>query len=430
MAWSKTHHAWLIPILLALALQGCSHTLPPGANSGALFGAGELLPPNDVWERMRRGFQLPDLADAAVQTQAERLAAHGLPERVGARAAPLLYWMVAEAEQRRLPLELLLLPFVESAFQPHAKSPVGAHGPWQFMAETARDSRLVMNRVHDDRRSWQAATRAALDLLQRLNAHFGDWQLAMAAYNAGPGRVDQALRRHGRHVRFQDLTTLPQETRQYLVQLYAWRAIIQTSQRYGVMLPTAPNLPVLDEVPVVQDIDVAVAARLAGLPEARFRQFNPAFAGPMIPAAIQPRLLLPTEAADHLQQGLAEARAESRSLAHWSLKRLEQPATAMELAQSWQVTPGQLTNWNPVAMGYRYQAGAMLFVPRRFPAQPDAGEIRYAALLTEPVPRPLPVKRKSRTARAQPLQARAIRVNYRGQTARPSRIKRGGTGKI
>lgn len=185
-------------------------------------------------------------------------------------------------------------------------------------------------------------------------------------------------------------------------------------ERFGVALPRTPNTALLEEVPITQDLDVALAARLAGMSEAGFRQLNPAFSGPMIAGATKPALLLPGDSARHFKHGLAERHAQRQPLAKWSLKQLSRAATAMELARQWRLDAGTLLAANPLASGHRYQAGSMLFIPRRFAEeQPNAADIRYATLSTEPIPRPRPTKTKKSTQPTGKLQTKAILVKYR-----------------
>jgi membrane-bound lytic murein transglycosylase D len=429
---------WLVLAMLPiLGLHGCTHvTHKREADIPDIIGSqlatdqqddsawleseaeDDKTPPRDLWERLRRGFRLPKPASSAVATQATHIAERGLPERVFARASPLLHLMMKEIQRRQLPMELVLLPFVESSFLPQAHSPVGADGPWQFMPATAREQGLAINRVHDDRRAWIKSTRAALDYLQKLHTRFDDWPIAMAAYNAGEGRVEQALRRHGTQSRFEELSSLPLETRDYVTKIFAWRALLSAPERFGVELPQTPNAPQLEEVPITQDLDIALAARLAGLPEARFRQLNPAFSGPMIAGATRPSLLLPGEAAHRFKRGLAERHAQHQPLAKWSFKHLSRAATAVELARQWRLDAATLLAANPLDSGRRYQAGSMLFIPRRFAEeQPNAADIRYATLSTEPIPHPHPIKTKKSTRRNGKLQTKAISVNYRPSQA-------------
>lgn len=434
--YTRAAMPWLgliMALLPILGLQGCTHIDSKREEAvPEIFGSrlaieqpdtpvwpepgteDENTPPRDLWERLRRGFMLPKPTSSAVATQAAHIAENGLPQRALSRASPLLHLMMNEIHRRRLPMELVLLPFVESGFLPQAHSPVGADGPWQFMPATAREQGLAINRVHDERRAWMKSTRAALDYLQKLHTRFGDWPIAMAAYNAGEGRVEQALRRHGSQSRFEELSSLPLETRDYVAKIFAWRALLSTPGRFGVALPRTPNTALLEEVPVTQDLDVALAARLAGLSEADFRQLNPAFSGPMIAGATKPALLLPGDSVHHFKHGLAERHAQRQPLARWSLKRLSRAATAVELARQWRLDAATLLAANPLASGRRYQTGSMLFIPRRFAEeQPNAADIRYATLSTEPIPRPRPTKTKKSIQRTGKLQTKAILVKYR-----------------
>lgn len=419
---------WLAMFMLAiLGLQGCTHTLhnhkPEMDSTVSPLTADQADASSSryLWERLRHSFMLPKPVSSAVARQATHIADSGLPQQVFARASPLLHLIMTEIQSRRLPMELVLLPFVESRFMPRAHSPVGADGPWQFMPATAREQGLAINRVHDDRRAWMKSTRAALDYLQKLHNRFGNWPIAMAAYNAGEGRVDRALQHHGRQSRFEDLSSLPLETRNYVEKIFAWEALLSSPKQYGVSLPKTPNAPQLEEVPITQDLDVTLAAELAGLSETHFRLFNPAFSGPLIPGATRPSLLLPSNAAYRFKLGLAKRCEQHQPLAKWSLKRLNQAATGAVLARQWRLDAKALLAANPLGAGRRYQAGSILFIPRRFAeTTPNATEIRYATLSTEIIP-PHTKTKKNRIENRK-LKTKTIPVNYRSsQSLKASR---------
>src|SRR5574343_471205 len=180
--------------------------------------------------------------------------------------------IVEELERRNLPLELALLPFIESAFNPQAVSRAKAAGMWQFMPATGRHFDLKQNAFRDDRRDVLASTRAALDYLQKLYNMFGDWHLALAAYNWGEGSVGRAIARNqkqGLGTSYVDLT-MPAETRMYVPKLQAVKNLVSAPQSYGATLPVIENHPYFQTVTLTRDIDVALAARLAEVDEDDF----------------------------------------------------------------------------------------------------------------------------------------------------------------
>ncbi|HKB55769.1 MAG TPA: transglycosylase SLT domain-containing protein, partial [Ramlibacter sp.] len=149
-----------------------------------------MQPPIDLWDRIRRGFAMPNLDNALVHQQEQWYASRpDYIQRMTERSSKYLFHIVEELERRNMPTELALLPFVESAFNPQAVSSARAAGMWQFMPATGKTFELKQNVFRDDRRDVLASTRAALDYLQKLYGMFGDWHLALAAYNWGEGNV-------------------------------------------------------------------------------------------------------------------------------------------------------------------------------------------------------------------------------------------------
>src|SRR5690606_34596460 len=205
-------------------------------------------------------------------------------QRMTERASRYLYHIVDEVERRQMPLELALLPFIESAFNPQAMSSARASGMWQFMPATGKDFELKQNLFRDERRDILASTRAALDYLSRLHRQFGDWHLALAAYNWGEGNVQRAIRRNERKGLPTDYASLsmPAETRHYVPKLYAVRNIVRQPEAFNLVLTPIENHPYFVTVPIQRDIDVAMAAKLAGLPLDEFKALNPSQNKPVI----------------------------------------------------------------------------------------------------------------------------------------------------
>ena len=186
-------------------------------------------------------------------------------QRMTERSARYLFHIVEEVQRRGMPTELALLPFIESAFNPQAVSSARAAGMWQFMPATGQSFDLKQNIFRDDRRDVLASTRAALDYLEQLHARFGDWHLALAAYNWGQGNVGRAITRNqkqGLGTAYTDLT-MPLETRMYVPKLLAVKNIVARPESFGLRLPDIGNHPFFDTITIERDIDVALIARLS-----------------------------------------------------------------------------------------------------------------------------------------------------------------------
>jgi membrane-bound lytic murein transglycosylase D len=233
----------------------------------------------DLWQRVRLGMQLDLQANTSIDATLERFRRDPrYLERLSQRASPYLPTIVAEIERRGFPMELALLPHVESRYDPAATSPKAAAGIWQFMPYTAREMGLRLDEYTDERRDVVASTRAALDYLERLNKRFeGDWELTMAAYNCGPGRVSSAIeanRSQGLPTDFWSLN-LPNETRQYVPQILAASKLVADSRRYGQHLPSIPDRIGIDVIRSSQPMDLAKVALDNGVKLDDLKRLNP-----------------------------------------------------------------------------------------------------------------------------------------------------------
>ncbi|MBY0411306.1 MAG: transglycosylase SLT domain-containing protein, partial [Burkholderiaceae bacterium] len=236
--------------------------------------------PADLWERIRRGFAMPDLQQDLVQDREQWYATRpDYIQRMTERSSKYLFHIVEELERRGMPTELALLPYIESAFNPQAVSSAKAAGMWQFMPATGNYFDLKQNAFRDDRRDVLASTRAALDYLQKLYGMFGDWHLALAAYNWGEGSVGRAIARNqklGLGTKYTDLN-MPAETRLYVPKLQAVKNIVANPDLFKTELPLIENHPYFQAVDISHDIDVALVAQLAGIREDNFKALNPSF---------------------------------------------------------------------------------------------------------------------------------------------------------
>jgi membrane-bound lytic murein transglycosylase D len=245
------------------------------ANNFVVYGR------NNLWNRIPRGYKLSAIDNYQIQKEIKKFVSNPSYFRnISTKARPYLYHIVAEVERRGIPLEIALLPAIESAFKPTALSHKSAAGLWQFMPATGRDYGLVQNRWYDGRRDITKSTKAALTYLQYLHDLFGDdWALALAAYNYGEGNVRKAIRRNrarGKPTDFWSLK-LPRETRQYVPKLLALARIVANPQRYGVRLQPIANQRYFKQVNINRPIDLSLAAQLASMPLSEFKLLNPGY---------------------------------------------------------------------------------------------------------------------------------------------------------
>ena len=224
------------------------------------------------------------------------------------RAEPYMYWIAGQVKKRNMPMELVLLPIVESAFDPHATSGANAAGIWQIIPSTGRNYGLKQTRSYDARRDLVASTTAALDMMQRLNKMFdGDWLLTVAAYNSGEGRVMKAMKvnkARGKPTDFWSLP-LPQETKLYVPKMLALSDILKNSKRYGVRLPSADESRALARVRLDSPVEISQLADMAGMPVNKLKTFNAGVKGSTLGATGPKYVMVPKKHADQLRESLA-----------------------------------------------------------------------------------------------------------------------------
>ena len=315
-----------------------------------------MAPSNDLWMQIRQGFQLPPLDSPLVDKQTQWLVDR--PDYVNrsmARSSRYLFYIVEEVNRRNMPTELALLPFVESAFNPEAKSTVKAMGIWQFMPRTGQDFKLTQNVFRDERRDVLQSTNAALDYLQRLYKQFGDWQLALAAYNWGEGNVAKAIKRNQAMRKPTDYESLimPRETREYVPKLMAYKNIVKNPGAYNIVLPELENHPYFVAIEVTRDIDVNVAAQLAEMSLEDFRNLNPSFNKPVILAAADQQMLLPFARAELFQMNLA---SYTKPLSSWTAVKVVKSETPEQLATRLSLNAETIREVNSIPRGMRIRA--------------------------------------------------------------------------
>ncbi|WP_420476413.1 transglycosylase SLT domain-containing protein [Noviherbaspirillum sp. ST9] len=321
----------------------------------------------DVWARIRKGFAIPDLDNPLVANHVDWYTARpDYIQRTTTRASRYLFHVVQELEKRNMPTELALLPFIESAFNPQAYSSAHAAGMWQFIPSTGRDYNLTQSMFKDERRNVLASTDAALTYLQKLYGMFGDWQLALAAYNWGEGSVQRAInkaRAAGVQPDFNGLSQfMPAETRNYVPKLQAVKNIIAAPGEYGIALPKVDNQPYFVTIGKTRDIDVKVAAQLAELSIDEFKALNPQFNRPVIPAGSGTQILLPQSNAEKFKSNLARW---GRALSSWTAHKVTGARESIaSIAKKFGTTPEVIREANNIPPKMVVKAGSTVLVPR------------------------------------------------------------------
>jgi membrane-bound lytic murein transglycosylase D len=367
---------------------------PLTANLALSQNVAPLTPPADLWERIRRGYAMPDLESDLVRDREQWYATR--PEymsRMTERARKYMFHIVEELERRNMPTELALLPFIESAFNPQAVSTAKAAGMWQFMPATGKSFELKQNAFRDDRRDVLASTRAALDYLQKLHRMFGDWHLALAAYNWGEGSVGRAIAKNQRAnlgTGYLDLA-MPAETRLYVPKLQAVKNLVSSPQSLATTLPVIENHPYFQTVTITRDIDVDLAAKLAQVQVDDFKALNPSLSRPVILAAGTPQVLLPWDnAAIFSANLLAQGNAQLATWTAWQAPTSMKPADA---ARHVGMAEQELRAINRIPNGVLIKAGSTLLVARSSSMRHDVAEqVADNAQLTLS-PLPLPARR-------------------------------------
>lgn len=321
----------------------------------------------DVWGRIRKGFGIPDLDNPLVATQTQWYSSRpDYIQRTTTRASRYLFHVVQELEKRNMPMELALLPFIESAFNPQAYSSAHAAGMWQFIPSTGRDFNLKQNVFKDERRDVLASTDAALTYLQKLYGMFGDWQLALAAYNWGEGSVQRAINKNraaGLPTDFNGLSNImPLETRNYVPKLQAVKNIIASPAQYGITLPKVDNQPYFVTIGKTRDIDIKVAAQLAELSIDEFKALNPQFNRPVIVGSSSTQILLPQSNAEKFKSNLAKW---GRALSSWTAHRVTNARERIEtIASKFGTTPEVIREVNNIPPKMRLKEGSTVLVPK------------------------------------------------------------------
>ena len=339
----------------------------------------------DLFVRLRSGFKLEDMDETQVDRELNWYANHpDYLERVWGRAEHYMHYIVGQLNARSMPLEIALLPVVESAFEPYAYSRARAAGLWQFIPGTGSNYGLKQDWWYDGRRDVVASTRAALDYLQSLHDEFnGDWLLAIAAYNCGEGNVERAVRRNerlGKPIDFWHLK-LPTETRAYVPKLLAMRRIVADPAAYGLEFSQIDDTPYFTQVGTGGQIDLQVVSEISGVSKDDLYELNPAFHRWATDPTGPYSLLVPTEVAEGLEQTLLSLTPEQRMrVASYEVRKQD---TIAGIAKQYATTPELLRHLNNLAANDKPVVGSALMVPSATIQLPEKA-MRAAALFDRP----------------------------------------------
>lgn len=346
---------------------------------------------DDLWARIRSGFRMAKL-DSPLIERHERWFSENAEFRAAMfdRSKLYLYFIVEEVEKRGMPMEIALLPAIESAYKPYAYSRAKASGLWQFIPSTGKLYGLKMNWWYDGRRDVIAATRAALDYLQKLHKDFdGDWHLALAAYNAGEGRVMRAVawnRKKGLPTTFEHLRQLKPETKHYVPKLMAMVNLVAQPDKYGVTLPEIPNEPYFVKVDVGSQVDLGVIARLTEMEAQELHYINAGYMRWATDPDGPHRLLVPVDKKDVLLAGLSSLPEKER--VQWRHHQVRRGDTLHGIARRYNISVQAVKTANKLSSNLlRIGQSLLLPISSSAPAAAPgrAAPIRAAARSTQPV---------------------------------------------
>ena len=333
----------------------------------------------DLWQRIRSGFAMRELDSKLIAHHEKWYASRpDYVARMTERSQRYLFYITGEVERRGMPSEIALLPFIESAFNPGAYSVGRASGIWQFISSTGKNFGMQQNWWYDGRRDIISATNGALDYLQKLHEQFGDWELALAAYNWGEGAVSRA-QAHNRKLHkptdFQNLR-LPPETQNYVPKLLAVKHIVSDPERFGLKLASIPNQPYFASVTTTRPMDVKLAAELADISMDEFIALNPGHNRPVILQENATELLLPVDKLETFQKNLEK---NNQRLVSWQPYQTKKGEHFDQLAPRFGLSIAKLRSVNGLSARTKISSGQTLIVPVN---SEEPSETEFAAFNT------------------------------------------------
>lgn len=345
-----------------------------------------FLSGGSVWDNLRKNFRMQEVNSGLVRSHESKFAQNSAYfNRTIQRSTPYMYYITDEVKKRNMPAEVALLPFIESAYVTKARSHVGASGLWQFMPATGRHYGLEQTPLYDGRHDVHAATNAALNYLQYLYGLFGDWSLALAAYNWGEGNVTRAVNRaiaQGLPPTYENLK-MPAETRNYVPKLLAVRNLVNNPSAFGLKLPEIKSEPYFKTVNVKAPLDIRAAAFLANIPESEFLALNPAFKTPVfIPKGNSRQMLLPIQAAKTFESNYKNS--DLNTLLSWDVYTPNSRISLQDIAAQTGSSISEIQRLNGIRSTYLEAGRTILVNKNRASGIKPASE--FAKADVDPVP--------------------------------------------
>ncbi len=358
-------------------------------NANPALVADTNLTQNDLWQRIRNGFAMHDLDSPLIARHEQWYADRpDYVARMMERSQRYLYFITEEVEKRGMPTEIALLPMIESAYNPGAYSIGNASGIWQFIPSTGRNFGLQQNWWYDGRRDIVNATKGALDYLQKLHDQFGDWELALAAYNWGEGAVERAQEHNRKRGLPTDYASLkmPDETRNYVPKLLAVKNIVSNPEKFGLTLQSIPDQPYFTAVTTSRHIDVKLAAKLADISLEEFIALNPAHTRPVILQENADVLLLPVDKAETFRANLE---SYNEPLVSWQAYRSKKGERLDKVAPRFGLSLARLKSINGLSQHAKLSNGQSLLVP----LNGEGADNQFEAFNTHLIPSEKPLGR-------------------------------------
>ncbi|WBF65409.1 MAG: transglycosylase SLT domain-containing protein [Candidatus Kinetoplastibacterium crithidii] len=354
-------------IFICVLITGCTMLVRPqiGQLKSIILSNNTSSNTDDIWDVIREGFQIPNLNNNLSKQWTQYYKEH--PEsirRIAERSVKYLYFVVNEINNRGLPTELALMPFIESAYDPSAISKNKASGLWQFVPRTAKHFNLKQNWWLDERRDPIISTYAALDYLESLYKRQGDWHLALASYNCGESVVQKAIEKNkksNKSTKYINLQ-LPKETTNYVPKLQAVKNIITNPQKYGIDLPRVENKPYFQTVKKNRDIDIEVAAKLAEISLEEFKALNPSHNRPVISSKHSQTILLPAKNIDKFHINLKKF---TDNLSNWKIYKSKDGETFFSIAKKFGVSEIKLKKINNIRTQQKTASGQLLLIEQK-----------------------------------------------------------------
>lgn len=322
----------------------------------------------EIWQALSRSFRLnEEVEHPQVEKHIKKLLQNKPQlQKLIEYSSPYLYYIHNEVKKRNLPGELALIPIVESAFDPFAKSHAGAVGLWQLMPATSSDLGVTRDWWFDGRRDIHESTQASLQYFEYLNKFFkGDWSLAIAAYNAGQGRVKKAMNKNenkGKSTSYWSLP-LPKETKDYVPKLFALAKIIENPERYNVNLPFIPNTPYFKFIKLDSPIELAKAAKLANMNLAEFKDLNPGHKQWLTQPETEHKIAVPVEKIPAFKKNLEKATAKEADLVEWKEHTVKKGESMQKIAKNYKMPKQMLTEVND-KLPAKVKPGSTVWIPR------------------------------------------------------------------